>query len=102
MFLVIKGHPALRYRSLQHLFELVKIDAPIVVDVIHTEEELDGRICILAGKLGQCFGVLVHKDTPYFLPVKNCECPVNEQLLQLLTTIVSKCFKSIKYMTCIL
>ena len=80
--LVIKGHPTLRYGCLEHLLQLAKLQSSVFVDVVHPEEELDGRVRILAGKLRERLDVLVHDDAPVFLPVENCERAVDEKLLK--------------------
>ena len=80
--LFIEGHSAVRYGGLEHLLELPHVERAVAVDVVYPEEELDGRVRVLAGELRKSLDVLVHDDAAVLLPIEDGERAVNEELLQ--------------------
>ena len=80
--LFIEGHSAVRDGGLEHLLELAHVERAVTVDVVYPEEELDGRVRVLAGELRQRLDVLVHDDAAVLLPIEDGERAVDEKLLQ--------------------
>ena len=80
--LFIESHSAVGYGGLEHLLELAHVEGAVTVDVVYPEEELYGRVGVLAGELRQRLDILVHDDAAVLLPVEDGERAVDEKLLQ--------------------